>query len=391
MTNSHYYSNQISIMKSNYSFWRFLFMILPTILLFSCGGDEEKSNVSDGEVKVSNKKETEKSSIQRKNLQIVTVPNQSRTLQAPITGKVISKNKTRLFAEVQGKVIFLNAGFKEGSSFRKGELLVSIDSKEFALNLESQRSAFLNILTGVMPDLKADYSANYETWQNYVQNYEAGKPLAELPETKVDAEKYFLTSNQVYSTYYAIKAQEERLSKYRIYAPYSGMVAESMIDIGGLVSPGQPLGTINNSNEYELKAGVGTQTIASLKVGDRIEFSSNQMKGNWSGKVLRISNMIDVQTQNVPVYFSVTGKNLKEGMYLRGNFGSTNYEGISIVPLSTIDRENKVLVLRDSLIVKQAIEVVENLGDSALVRGLPAGSQLVVNKFETPVEGKKVR
>ncbi|TRX62681.1 hypothetical protein FNH22_00885 [Fulvivirga sp. M361] len=124
--------------------------------------------------------------LSRKDLELIRVKNSNQSLAWSISGRVAPKNTTHVFSEVQGKV--LNEGFKlkAGLQFRAGEPLLQLDSQEFTLQLESQRSAFLNILTGMMPDLKADYPDNYQNWLNYIQSYENGQLLAALPTTKSD-------------------------------------------------------------------------------------------------------------------------------------------------------------------------------------------------------------
>ena len=89
-----------------------------------------------------------------------------------------------------------------------------------------------------------------------MQAYDSGEPLQPLPKTASEGEKYFITANQAFNTYYTIKSQEERLRKYVIRAPYAGMIISTQVDVGGLVSPGQMLGTIISHEQYELEAGV---------------------------------------------------------------------------------------------------------------------------------------
>ncbi len=328
--------------------------------------------------------------ILRKNLQIIPVQIENRTIRVPITGRVIPKNRTDIFAEVQGRILSGSKTFKEGVTFRRGETLLQIDFKEFSLNLESQKSAFFNTLTGMMPDLKADYPDNYQNWLQYIQNYQTGETLKPLPTTQSEGEKYFVTSNQVYSAYYAIKAQEERLRKYTISAPYNCMLTEARVDVGGLVSPGQSLGTIINIDQYELQAGVPLAVAALLKVGDQVSFQSNEIEGNWTGTVTRVNNLIDAKTQNVPVYFLVNGPSVKSGLYLEGSFGTKSYEHIFCVHNSTLTRDNQVRILQKEVIVNKPVQPVAYLRDSVLVKGLENGDQLILNQFDMPVVGKKV-
>ncbi len=359
-----------------------------TVVLASCGGDQEQSVDT-----VANQEATQPGTeyvIRKNDLTLMPVKNRTKAVKLPVSGRVVPQNETQLYTEVQGKVLPGGFRFREGISFRRGDCLLTLDSKEFSLQLESQKSAFLNNLTGMMPDLKADYPANYENWLNYIKSYEIGQPLKPLPETKSDAEKYLVTANQVYNTYYAIKAQEERLKKYRIIAPYNGMITKTHVDIGGLVSPGQLLGTVINNENYELEAGVSLEIASQLRIGDQIEFTSNELTDQWVGKVTRINNIVDPNTQNIPVFFRISGKGIKSGMYLEGEFSSKTYEDVFVIPSEVLSRDEKVLLLKNNTILGKPIEPVEYLQDSIIIKGLADGDQLITNEFQIPVKGKRV-
>lgn len=328
--------------------------------------------------------------IRRKQLRLIQVENEDRVIRQPITGRVIAKNKTQIFAEVQGRILTGHKAFKEGVTYRKGEPLLQIDYKEFALNLESQKSDFLNLITGMMPDLKADYSDSYSAWQTYVKEYQTGKPLNPLPKPLSDGEKYFVTSHQVYSTYFALKAQEERLKKFTIYAPYNCMLTDTRVDIGGLASPGQPMATIISRDGFELEAGVKVELATRLKIGDQVLFQSNELEGEWLGRVSRIIQIIDEKTQNVPVYFKLQGPSIKSGLYLEGAWATESHEAVFCIHNSSLTRNNQVRILHQNRIQNKSVLPIAYLRDSILVRGLENGDQLIINHFDMPVAGKKI-
>ena len=231
----------------------------------------------------------------------------------------------------------------------------------------------------------------YATWLDYVQGYRAGAVLPPLPEAQSQEERFYLTSRQIYSQYYGIKAQEERLRKYTIRAPYAGIITATQIDLGSYATPGQPLGTIIHRYQYELETGVDLKVASTLRMGDRVTFRSNEMPGSWVGKVLRNTNVVDPQTQNVSVFFRLEGKGLRPGMYLEGAYHSQTLEDVVAIPNRVLARDQSVLLLRDDVIVRQAVEPVEYLGDSLLIRGLHDGDLLILNQFDLPVEGNKIK
>ena len=369
-----------------------LVSILACIGFYSCQSEKVEQDTDED---ISSERQSSSQNentfvITKQDLTLLEIQNAEKAILLPITGRVMPKNQTQLFSEVQGKILDRNFSLKEGVSFNKGDLLIALDATEFSLQLEAQRSAFLNILTGMMPDLKADYPDSYEQWLTYVQEYQSGQELKELPIPKNENEKYFITANQVYNTYFTIKAAEERYRKYQIIAPYSGIVTQTNIDKGSLVSPGQLLATIINNRQFELEAGVGLEVASKLKVGDKVIFKSNELKGEWIGTVIRMSDILDAKTQNIPIYFSIIGKNLKAGMYLEGNFKGDSFEDVVSIPSTALTRDNKVLLLENNSILGKEVELVEVMQDSVLVRGLVDKDVLISNQFNVPVEGLKL-
>ncbi|MDP5140255.1 MAG: HlyD family efflux transporter periplasmic adaptor subunit [Spirosomaceae bacterium] len=358
---------------------------LVCLLLFmaSCGSDETNEATKVVEVEPT-------ADILKSNLQLMPVSQSSRSSFAKVSGRVIPQNTTQLFAEVQGKVLPGGVNFKNGVSFSKGDVLLKLDNREFRLALEAQRSAFLNSLTSLMPDMKSDYADNYPNWLKYIQSYKTGTALPPLPETLSDKEKYYVTTYQIYSQYYTIKSQEERLSKYQIIAPYSGMITTATIDVGGLVSPGQPLGTIINSYNYELEAGVDIATSQYLTVGSKLTFKSNELPGSWTGTLIRKSTVLDPATQNIAVYFRLIGKGITSGMYLESEYQSGKLENVAVLPSSVVRRDNTVLILANGVISSKAVETVSYMTDSVAVKGLSGSDVVILNDFQTPVIGKKV-
>ncbi|MEM9917508.1 MAG: efflux RND transporter periplasmic adaptor subunit, partial [Bacteroidota bacterium] len=215
------------------SYYFSVLLFVGTFLLYSCGSPEaeEQETTAERPAVSTDSVTTEATSLLKlKDLELYKVTKGDQQRSTPISGRVIPKNTTQLFAEVQGLILPEGILFKEGVAFKKGDLLVSLDKREYELSLEAQRSSFFNSLTAIMPDMKTDYPDNYDNWLTYINDYNFGSTLPPLPATLSKKEKYYVTTYQIYSQYYAIKAAEERLKKYSIYAPYSGIVIQSNID-----------------------------------------------------------------------------------------------------------------------------------------------------------------
>ena len=132
------------------------------------------------------------------------------------SGNLVPTRKIEVFSEVQGILLESNRPFKAGQFFKKGDILLNMDSKEFYSSLLSSRSGLYDLIAAIMPDLKFDYPEAFARWNSYLQNFDIQKNLAPLPIAENDKEKFFVTGKQIFTTYYTIKNLEERLNKYTL-------------------------------------------------------------------------------------------------------------------------------------------------------------------------------
>jgi len=373
-------------------------LFLPALLLLliaafafqSCQDASAKSSIADADGAVPDEK-APAAGIRKSDLRIQHIKLEEAHSSSQVSGRVIPQHITQLFAEVQGKVRYGSTTFKEGINFGKGQPIIIIDDQEFAFALDAQRSAFLNMLTSMIPDMKSDFPESYPKWKGYVDGYTLGTPLPELPAPLSQKEKYFITTYQVYSQYYQIKSQEERLKKYTISAPYPSTVTKANVDVGSLVSPGQPLGTIIHRYNYELEAGLNEAAASTLKVGDVVEFHTNDRRSVFKGTLVRVNASIDPQTQNRSAFFQLKGKGISSGMYLEGEVETGEQTAVAIIPRSAIGRDSRVLVLEGKVLKAKPVKPLDYAGDYATVNGLQTGDQLILNQFSIPVEGVVVK
>jgi len=190
--------------------------------------------------------------------------------------------------------------------------------------------------------------------------------------------------------YYSILSQEERLSKYKVYAPFSGVLTQALTNTGAIVAPGQKLGELMNTNTYELPATMPLNSLAFLKVGQTVKLYSGDISGEWSGKVIRISDQIDPQTQTAQVFIKVSGDKLKEGMYLQGGIASKGIESAVKVPRSLLVNQNQIFLVQDSTLQLVDVNVIKIEGTEAFVGGIKEGASILSTNLSNPYNGMKV-
>jgi len=341
--------------------------------------DQKKSTVSDRVVKK-----------ERRKVSTAQYTSSNVTNKIEVDGRVKAHERVNLTSKVQGVMQESGRSIKEGSYFKKGELLFLIDSKEVDYALKAQKSQLMTAITQMMPDLKFDHAKSFDGWKNYLDEFDVTRPLASLPEPKTDQEKYYISGRNIYSQFYNIKSQETRLKEYNIYAPFSGVITAINVFPGTLISPGQVLASMINTSQFEISTPIPLSDLKYVSAGQSIVLSSSDLSKTWKGKVSRIGTQIDAATQNVPIYASVYGLGLKDGMYLRGELDGAELKDVTKIPKDVFVDSDALYVIEDSTLVLKIIEPIKRSSDHVLVRGLSNEDRVVTSSLAGLFEGQKV-
>lgn len=316
--------------------------------------------------------------------------NSDIQIQVPVMGKITSSEKVTLFSEASGIMLNSDTEFLTGYEFEKNEVLLRINSEETELNLKAQRSNLMTTVAALLPELKFDYPQSYANWESYLAAFDINSDTNPLPEALNERESYFVANRGIAGTYYSIKAAEARLDKFTIRAPFDGTVTESFIKPGNLIRNGQTLGVFLNPSIYDLETTVDIESIQHIAVGDEVNLTSAYAENSWTGFVSRISDGLDVNSQMVKVFISVSGSGLREGMYLKGDILTTStLEGV-ILPRKLLESNNTVLEVLDGKINRLAVNVAATRGEEAVVTGL-AGGTIISLKTQNLANGTEVR
>lgn len=339
------------------------------------------------------KKSTVSDVVVKKERRTVKVSSFSPSIQAnqiDIDGRVQAHERVNLTAKVQGTMQESGKSIKEGKYFKKGDLLFSIDNREAAFTLKAQKSTLMTSITQMMPDLKFDHPQAFEGWLKYLNEFDVDRSITPLPSPKTDQEKYYVTGKNIYTQYYNIKSQETRLSEYNIYAPFSGVITVINVFPGTLISPGQVLASMINTEQFEISTPIPLSDLKYVNIGQTVELSSSDLSKKWNGKVHRIGTQIDAATQNIPIYISVFGRGLKDGMYLKGKLNGQQLDEVTKLPKDIFLSSDEVYTVVDSTLTAKAITPVKRLSDYVLVKGLSPDDKVVTGSLAGLFEGQKV-
>ena len=339
--------------------------------------------------KLSSPKGPSKTNISFRESSVDVFPSFYETYQVSLesSGRLKATNRFDVFAEVTGKLI--NNSFREGKNFPAGSNLLVVENEEFNAQLNASRSNFLGLLSQVLPDISIDYPEEYETWNSYTSKISIENTLPDIPEFKSLKLKKFLSGRGLLNQYYQIKSQEVRQTKYNIKAPYEGVLTEATIQPGALVRAGQKVGVFVEPGTYELEASIPESQLPYLRRGQKVQLHANSK--NYWGKVVRINQVVDAQTQMIKVYIQVKSNELKEGQYMSIKVEGNKVDQSMRIPRKLINNGKLWVVSKDdSTLYAQPVKIESIDEEYAIVSHMDSGLWLVHRPVPGAFTGMKI-
>lgn len=320
----------------------------------------------------------------------LTATNGPVRISIPVTGRLRATDRMLINAEVGGILRSNGKTFREGFTFRRGEVMLRIDDGEVRAQVNAQQSAFLRTLVQLVPDLKYDLPAVAAKWENYLKSVPVDGLLPALPAMDNEQERNYLAGRGVLDQYYGIRALYERLAKYVITAPFDGVVVAAFAEPGTIVTPGTRLGEFIAPGSLELETAIAASELHLVQVGDTLRLTSTEGPGSWMGRVIRLAEQIDPATQTVKVFVQVQGEGLRDGMYMSGSIKADMLEDAVAVPRSALLEDRSLYTVVDSALKRAPVEVLHQGVEQAIVRGLEDGRSVVTDRLSGAYEGMRV-
>jgi len=182
-------------------------------------------------------------------------------------GRITPNREVTLAAEVSGKVASYRA--EVGHRVKSGQVLVEFDPVDFRLALN---------------EAEANLAATQARLHAAAQAFDRSKTL--LPRQVISPDSF----DKVEAEYKAARADlsraqagvdlaGERLAKTRVTAPFPGLVAARMVEIGQMAAPGQPLMTIVDLDPVRVKVYLAERDYVDLERQDPVSVTVEAFPG----------------------------------------------------------------------------------------------------------------
>ncbi|MBF7074925.1 efflux RND transporter periplasmic adaptor subunit [Glaciecola sp. MH2013] len=298
--------------------------------------------------------------------------------------------QTGLVAEVSGRVNSVSEKIRAGASFKKGDVLVSLDSRDYEVEVDIAASAEADAQLRYLQEV-AEAELAAQQW-NKQPTTEAARLLA-LRKPQVAAAESALR---------AAKARLERaklnLERTTIVAPFDGRVLTQMVDVGQVVSPSQMIANIYSTDAIEVRLPVKIADLEHLylpsesgsQLADDAEQPRVRLLGElgsqtyqWDGIIVRSEGAFDPSTRMLYLVAQVdrpfentdSRPAIRVGQFLRAQVQGSTLRDVIVIPRRAVSQDNMVSVADEGVLRKRRIEPLWTDASSVVVASNPLPSK----------------
>jgi membrane fusion protein (multidrug efflux system) len=285
-------------------------------------------------------------------------------------GTILSNEEVDLRSEISGKVVKLF--FKEGSTVKKGAVLVKLnDAEQQAQLLRAQHRQTL-----------AELSENrqqqlFERKLSSQEEYDSA--ITELNIVKADVQ--------------LINAQ---IDKTEIRAPFDGAIGLRYVSEGSYISPTTRIATLQDNSSVKVDFALPEKYAVAIKPGDKITFTIQGSSRTFNGTVYALDSKIDQATRTLHLRALCPNN---DGALIAGAFANVEVvfkekEALVVPPEALIPelKGHKVFVYKDGKAVSRSVETGIRTDQSIeITNGLQPGDSLITSAILQLRDGMAVR
>lgn len=340
-------------------------------------------------------------------VEVVRVEPRAVSLRVEAQGSVEPRTESDLVAEVAGRIVSVSPQLASGGSFGEGDVLVTIDPRDYQVALEGARAARARAKSSLV---HATATTNRQR-SMHEKGIASQARLDEAVHAQANAEA------SVREAEVAVTRAELDLDRTQIRAPFVGRVRDKRVDLGQFVNRGTPVARVYSVDYAEVRLPVREVDLAHLDLpgdygpgeadaespGPAVELSA-RVAGRayaWQGRVVRAEAARDPRTRMLNVVARVDDPYtptpdrpaLPVGIFVDASIEGRRVEGLYELPRSALRRGDEVLVVdeNDQLRTRR-VQVLRSGRDHAWIDGgLATGDRVVTSTLGVATDGMKVR
>jgi RND family efflux transporter MFP subunit len=301
-------------------------------------------------------------------VRVQQVADQPRVLAEEVVGTVRARTRATLEAKVAGRIAELPVGL--GQALKAGELVARLDVREIQAKLDQARA--------VRDQARRDR-----------ERFEALLRQQAVTQAEFDAVEARARVAEA-----AVAEAETMLGYAEVRAPFDGVVARKLADVGDLASPGRPLVELEDPKSLRLEADVPEALIGGVASGAKLPVRIGALAAELEGVVAEIAPAADPNSRTFRVKLDLPdAPGLKAGLFGRVAvpMGQTRAPRVPASALVVRGQMEMVFVVADGRAQMRLVKSGKRFGEEVeLVSGVRPGERVVVEGAAALLDGQPV-
>ncbi len=259
-------------------------------------------------------------------------------LRVEATGSVRARREVNLSSEVAGRIVAVSPSFVDGGAFKKGDVLVRLDSTDYVNAVTSARAQVTQrrfdviVAREEVAAARDEFRRMQDRLSGSLEQTEVARAAAQAERARAAAEPLTPDTTDLGSLLFrepqlrlaeaalaaaraALRDAETRLERTRIRAPFDGRVRAKMVDIGTYATPGMVLAQVFGTDIAEITVPLtqrqaalipalgGSPAAATAAAGTAAERPSVQITDNqgrtWQGVLDRSAGAVSSESRTL--------------------------------------------------------------------------------------------
>lgn len=283
-------------------------------------------------------------------------------------GTVQAKLRASLAAQISGRIEVMPVTF--GQSVKAGDLIARLEARELQARLEQARA------------LRIQAETEFKRAQNL------------LPAKAMTREQYDATLARYRVAVAGAIEAETMLGYTRIAAPFDGVIARKVADVGDLATPGRSLVELEDPAALRLEAEVPEALIERVQLGATMMVRVSGVTNRLKGVVTEIAPSANPNSRTFVVKLDLpAARGLRSGRFGRVAVpvGETTLPRVPVSAVVVRGEMELVFVVADQKAHLRLVKTGKRYdGQIQLLSGVTPGEQVVVEGAARLVDGQPV-
>ena len=323
-------------------------------------------------------------------------------------GRIEPRTQGQMVAQVSGQIIEVSPNFRDGGFFEQGEVLVSIDPRDYRIQVD--------IAAAELANAKVTYAEEQVLAEQAINDRKILHNQGVASDFALHIPQLAAAKSQIAAANAKLEQARLDVERTRIRAPYSGRILSKSSDIGDVISANTVLAKIYATDLVEVrlpiknselpfidlpeptKSGSGSSTTQpSATIINRLGAAAQQ----WQAFLVQAAGAIDEQSQQLLVTAQIDHpyaiddsrrRPLKIGQYVTAEIEGKTIADAMVIPNAAIYQGSYVYLFKDGVLERRDIKIAwQNSREALIKHGISPGEQLVLTPLGRVSSGTPVK